>query len=304
VLADGSFVTASEEEHTDLFWALRGGGGNFGVATSFTFRLHPVSTVVAGPTLWPLEAAGDVLRWYREFLPSTSEDVYGFFAFLTVPPAPPFPEDLHLEKMCAVVWCFTGPTNEAEDALSAVHEPAEPCLHAPQELPYPMLQSAFDALYPPGEQWYWRGDFVKEIPDEAIMHHLDSAAKLPTMQSGMHLYPIDGAPHRVGPADTAFSYREANWSMVMAGIDPDPAKAELLRSWTVDYWQAIHRYSEPGAYLNFMMEEGEDRLRATYRDNYERLVKVKTKYDPDNLFHVNQNIWPRGYARPEAKSTS
>jgi hypothetical protein len=293
VLADGSFVRASEDENEDLFWALRGGGGNFGVVTSFTFRLHPVSTVVGGPTLWPLEAAGDVMRWYREFLPSAPEDVYGFFAFLTVPPVPPFPERLHLQKMCGVVWCYTGPVSQAEEVLSAAFEPAQPAMHAPHELPYPLLQHAFDALYPPGEQWYWRGDFVKELPDEAIDRHLMFAETLPTMQSGMHLYPIDGAVHDVGMNETAFSYRDANWSMVMAGIDPDPAKADLLRAWASEYWEALHPFSEAGGYVNFLMDEGNGRVRATYRDNYDRLTKIKTSYDPGNLFHLNQNIPPR-----------
>jgi FAD/FMN-containing dehydrogenase len=299
VVADGSFATASENSHEDLFWALRGGGGNFGVVTSFTFRLHPVSTVLGGPTLWPLEAAPDVLRWYREFLPAAPEHVYGFFAFLTVPPAPPFPEQLHLQKMCGVVWCCTGPVAAAEQLLAdTVQEPAAPALHGVQELPYPMLQSAFDALYPPGQQWYWKGDFVAEISDEAIDRHLEFAAKMPTWQSGMHLYPIDGAPHRVDADATAFSYRDATWSMVMAGIDADPAKADQLRDWATDYWQAIHPHTMGGAYVNFMMEEGQERVRATYRGNHDRLARIKAHYDPDNLFHVNQNIAPAGGARP------
>jgi FAD/FMN-containing dehydrogenase len=293
VLADGSFVTANDDANTDLFWALRGGGGNFGVVTSFTFRLHPVAKVLGGPTLWPLEAAPEVLRWYRDFLPHAPEDVYGFFAFLTVPPVPPFPEKLHLQKMCGVVWCCTSPTDRAEQELAAaVGEPASPALHGVHELPYPLLQAAFDALYPEGHQWYWKGDFVAEIPDEAIVRHLEFADVMPTMQSGMHLYPIDGAVHRVAGDETAFSYRDATWSMVIAGIDPDPSKADELREWATSYWQAIHPFSMGGAYINFMMEEGEERVQATYRDNYARLAEIKTQYDPDNIFHVNQNIRP------------
>jgi FAD/FMN-containing dehydrogenase len=292
VLADDRLVTASNEQHEDLFWALRGGGGNFGVVTAFTFRLHPVSTVVAGPTLWPLAAAGDVLAWYREFQPRAQEDLYGFFAFLTVPPVQPFPRSLRRQKMCGVVWCFTGPIGEAEGALAAVREPAEPALHAVQEMPYTALQTAFDALYPRRQQWYWRGDFVKEIPDAAISRHLEFAQALPTPQSTMHLYPVDGAVHRVGPRDTAFSYRDVNWSMVIAGVDPDPSNAERLRTWAVDYWDALHPYSAGGAYVNFMMDEGQERVHATYRDNYARLARIKRAYDPANLFHVNHNIHP------------
>jgi FAD/FMN-containing dehydrogenase len=292
VLADGSVVTASPQGREDLFWAIRGGGGNFGVVTSFKFRLHPVSTVVAGSTLWPLEAAGDVLRWYRAFMPRASEELYGFFAFLTVPPAPPFPEELHLQKMCAIVWCYTGAPEGAAAALAPALQVTRPALHAVQEMPYPTLQGMFDALYPAGDQWYWRGDFVKEIPDEAIARHLEYAANLPTMKSAMHLYPVNGAVHRAGKDETAFSYRDANWSQVIVGVDPDPANANKIRSWTVDYWDAVHPYSAGGAYVNFMMEEGQERVEATYRENYARLAGVKAAYDPDNLFHVNQNIQP------------
>ena len=227
MLADGRFVTASEDEHADLFWALRGGGGNFGVVTSFTFRLHPVSTVVGGPTLWPLDAAADVLRWYREFLPAAPEDVYGFFAFLTVPPAPPFPRGAAPAQAVRRRLVLHGPAAQAESRFrAAVREPAPPALHGVHELPYPTLQALFDALYPPGQQWYWQGDFVPEISDEAIARHLEFAETMPTRQSAMHLYPIDGAAHRVGSDDTAFSYRDATWSMVIAGVDPDPARAD------------------------------------------------------------------------------
>jgi FAD/FMN-containing dehydrogenase len=293
VLADGSFVTASEGSHPDLFWALRGGGGNFGIVTSFTFRLHPVSTVVGGPTLWPLEAAGDVLRWYRKFLPAAPEDVNGFLGMLTVPPAPVFPAELHLQKVCAVVWCCTGPAAEAEEALrSAVREPAQPALHGAAELPYPALQSAFDAMIPPGLQWYWRGDFVRELSDEAVERHVEFAAMMPTPLSTMHLYPVDGAVHRVGSGDTAFSYRDATWSMVIGGVDPDPANAATISAWAQDYWQALHPHSMGGAYVNFMMEEGQERVRATYRGNYDRLARIKAAYDPENVFHVNQNVAP------------
>jgi FAD/FMN-containing dehydrogenase len=289
VLADGSLVTADAENHPDLLWALRGGGGNFGVVTSFTFRLHPLNMVVAGPMLWPLDRAAEVLRWYREFLPSAPEDLNGFFAFLTVPPVPPFPEELHLQKMCGVVWCCTGPAEDAEAALSPARA-LQPALDGVQPMPYPVLQSAFDALYPPGDQWYWRADFIRDIPDDAVELHAQYGAALPTAQSTMHLYPIDGAAHRPDRTDTAFSYREATWGMVIAGVDSDPAKAAQLRDWAVDYWDAIHPHSLGGAYVNMMMEEGQDRVRASYRENYDRLLTVKRRYDPDNLFHINQNI--------------
>ncbi|HEX5858629.1 MAG TPA: FAD-binding oxidoreductase [Microbacterium sp.] len=293
VLADGSFVTADEDRHEDLFWALRGGGGNFGVVTSFTLRLHPVSTIVGGPMLWSLDDAGAVLRWYREFQPAVSDDVYGFFAFLTVPPAPPFPEDLHRKRMCGIVWCCTCSEREAEElAFAPARKVARPALDGVQPMPYPMLQSAFDALYPRGDQWYWRGDFVRDVPDEAVTRHLEFAEQLPSLQSTMHLYPVDGAVQRVGSDATAFSYRDATWSQVIVGVDHDPASASILRDWTVAYWEALHPFNERGGYVNFLMDEGQDRVRATYRGNYDRLARVKAVYDPGNLFHVNQNIHP------------
>ena len=294
VLADGSFVKASATENDDLFWALRGGGGNFGVATSFTFRLHPVHTVGVGITLWTLDQAADVLRWYREFLPQAPDDLYGFLAFLVVPPGPPFPEEIHLQNMCGIVWCYTGELDGHTAALAPARDPAPPVFEFVTPMPYPALQSMFDALYPPGLQWYWRGDFFERISDEAIDAHLKYGGSVPTTHSTMHLYPVDGAPQRVAEHDTAWSHREASWSGVIVGVDPDPANAETIRQWCVDYWEALHPYSTGGAYPNFMMDEGDERVRATYRGNYERLARIKERYDPENLFHINQNIRPAG----------
>jgi FAD/FMN-containing dehydrogenase len=291
VLADGRLVGASESENADLFWAVRGGGGNFGVVTSFEFRLHPLSTVVAGPTLWPLEQAPEVLRWYRRFIADAPDELNGFFAFLTVPPAPPFPPELHLKKMCGVVWCWSGDPAEADAALAPV-QAMKPALYGVGPMPYPVLQSAFDGLYTPGLQWYWRADFVNELSDAAIALHAEHAARLPSMHSTMHLYPIDGAAHRVGRKETAFSYRDARWAAVFVGVDPDPANGERIGAWARDYQTALHPHSAGGAYVNFMMDEGQDRVQATYRDNHPRLASIKRALDPDNLFRVNQNIRP------------
>lgn len=289
VLADGRAVTASETEHPDLFWALRGGGGNFGVVTSFTFRLHPVHTVVCGPTAWPVSDTADVLRWYRNFLPAADEDLYGFFATLTVPPAPPFPEQFHLHKACGIVWCYLGDPADADEAFAPVRA-LEPAFDGIHEAPYPALQSVFDGLYPPGYQWYWRGDFFRTVPDAAVEEHARFAEALPSMHSTMHLYPIDGAVNRVGADETAFAHRDATYSQAIVGVDP--ASADGLREWTVDYWEALHPYSAGGAYVNFMMDEGSDRVQATYLGNYPRLREIKGTYDPGNVFRVNQNIPP------------
>ena len=294
VLADGTPARASADENPDLFWAIRGGGGNFGVATSFQFALHPVSTVLAGPTFWPLEQTQQVMRAYREFLPNAPRELNGFLALLTVPPAPPFPEELHFRKVCGIVWCYLGPAEQAPDALAPMLEVGKPLMHAVGPMPYPDFQRMFDALYPPGLQWYWRADFVRELSDEAIDRHAAFAERLPTLHSTMHLYPIDGAAHDIGPADTAFSYRDANWAQVIVGVDPDPANAGAIRQWTVDYWEATHPYAAGGGYINFLIDEGQDHVRASYRDNYQRLAEVKADNDPDNVFRVNQNIAPQG----------
>ncbi|MEU3737083.1 FAD-binding oxidoreductase [Streptomyces sp. NPDC032198] len=294
VLADGRQVRAGADENPDLYWAIRGGGGNFGVVTSFLFRLHELSTVVAGPTFWPAERGAEVLAAYRDFLPRAPREVNGFFMYGTVPPAPPFPESLHLRKVCGIVWCHT---HDDPDAAAHAMAPLldalpDPLLHAVSEMPHPVLQSMFDGLYPHGDQWYWRADFVDEIPDDAIALHGKFGPDVPTMKSTMHLYPIDGAAHDHGSADTAWSYRGARWACVYAGVDTDPANTDLVKRWAVDYFDALHPYSAGGAYVNMMMEEGQERVRASYRGNYARLARVKAAYDPDNVFRLNQNIEP------------
>jgi hypothetical protein len=293
VLASGEVVRASADEHPDLYWAIRGGGGNFGVVSSFLFRLHKVGTVVAGPTFWPVELGAEVLSVYRDFLPGAPRELNGFFAFHTVPPAEPFPESIHLRQVCGVVWCYVGSEADAAKAMAPLLGALpEPLLHGVQPMPHAVLQGAFDGLYPPGEQWYWRADFVKEIPDEAAAIHARFGAEMPTMKSTMHMYPIDGAAHDVASTDTAWSYRDALWGSVFAGVDPDPANVDVIKKWTIDYFEALHPYSAGGAYVNMMMDEGQERVRASYRDNYDRLARIKATYDPDNVFRINQNIQP------------
>jgi FAD/FMN-containing dehydrogenase len=293
VLANGERVTASASEHPDLFWALRGGGGNFGVVTSFTFRLHEVGTVVAGPTFWSIDDAAEVLSAYREFLPNAPRELNGFFAFLSVPPGEPFPEELHLRKVCGVVWCYVGDEAGAAAAMAPLLDalPA-PLLHGVAPVPHADFQGAFDGVYPAGHQWYWRADFVDEISDEAVQAHAEWGKAMPTWQSTMHLYPIDGAAHDVASDDTPWSYRQAKWGAVFAGVDPDPANVETIKNWTVGYFDALHPHSAGGAYVNMMMDEGQERVKASYRDNYGRLARIKAEYDPGNVFRVNQNIEP------------
>jgi FAD binding domain/Berberine and berberine like len=293
VLADGRFVVASADENSDLFWAIRGGGGNFGVVTSFLFRAHPVRIVCAGPMLWDMDQAADIMKWYREFIVQAPEEINGFFAFLTVPPGPPFPEALHFKKMCGVVWCYNGELERANEILAPLRSFRRPAFEFFAPMPFPMLQGMFDGLYAPGLQWYWKADFVNELGDEAIALHIKHGSALPTLHSTMHLYPINGATRKAGNKDTPWSYRDATWSEVIVGVDPDPGNKDHITTWARNYWEALHPYGAGGAYVNFMMEgEGEDRIRATYRDNYARLAQVKAKYDPSNFFRVNQNIPP------------
>jgi hypothetical protein len=291
VLSDGTFVTANASRYEDLFWALRGGGGNFGVVTGFVYQAHRVSTVYAGPIFWDAKDARLVMQWYREFLMRAPLELCPFLGLKTVPSTAPFPKEHWGKKVCALICCYNGLLEDAEEVVKPIRqELPPPILDWIGPMPFPAIQSLFDPLLPTGLQWYWKGDFVKELTDQAIDKHLEFAAEAPSELSLMHLYPIDGAVHRVRPNETAWGFRDATWSMVIAGIDPDPAKAESLRTWAKRYWEAVHPYTLGGAYINFMMDEGIDRIKATYHDNYERLLEIKRKYDSTNFFRVNQNI--------------
>jgi FAD/FMN-containing dehydrogenase len=297
VLADGSYTKASAEHNPDLFWAIRGGGGNFGVVVSFLFRAHPVSVVYGGPMMWEQSDARAIMQWYREFIKEAPDEINGFFAFLTVPDNAHFPEAYRRKKMCGIVWCYTGKLEDGAAVLQPVRDLKKPAIDFCGTIPFPVLQSLFDPLLPAGLQAYWKGDYVKELSDTAIGIHLQYAAALPTPQSVMHLYPVNGAAARVGKNETAWNYRDAVWAMVISGVDPDPANKDLISGWAKDYWAALHPHSAGGAYSNFMMEEGEERIKAAFGDNYSRLGEIKAKYDPQNLFRVNQNIRPQDPAR-------
>jgi FAD/FMN-containing dehydrogenase len=297
VLADGSVVTASEHQNEDLFWAIRGGGGNFGVVTAFEFKAHPVHTSYAGPILWDIDKAPSVMAWYRDFIREAPEDLNGFFAFLVVPPGPPFPENLHNRAMCGIVWCYTGPADQAKKVFAPIRDFLSPALDFVGPIPHPVLQSLFDPLYPPGLFTYWKADFINEISDAAIEQHMKFGPTIPNMHCAVHLYPIDGAAQRMRKHETAWSYRDSTWAQVIVGVDPNPANKNKITEWAKHYWTALHPYSAGGAYVNFMMDEGDERIRATYRENYDRLSAVKAKYDPENFFRVNQNIRPKDKGR-------
>ena len=292
VTADGKFLTASAKKNPDLFWALRGGGGNFGVVTSFEFALHPVSTVYAGPVLYTLDRARDAMRLYRDYMEEAPDDLNGFFAFLIVPPGPPFPEPLRNKTLCGVVLCYTGPKSKAEAAVAPFRKFGPPALDFLGNVPFPALQSMFDPLLPAGLQNYWKADFIETLSDDAIDVHVKFGPRVPTVSSAVHIYPTSGAARRVGNDDTAYFHRNARYVHVIAAMYPDPADTEKNVAWVRDYWSALHPLSLGGAYVNFLMEEGEERIKATYGANYARLAQTKTKYDPANLFHLNQNVAP------------
>ncbi|MDE3740503.1 FAD-binding oxidoreductase [Maribacter polysaccharolyticus] len=290
VLADGTFVTVSKEQHADLFWAIRGGGGNFGIVTSFKFQAHPIKTVIGGPTLWPIAQTEEIMAWFDGFIHGAPEDLNGFIATLVIP-GPPFPEHLHNKQFCGVVWCYTGHPDKFKDVFKPVRD-KKPLFEHVGEMPYPSVQTLFDGLFPPGLQWYWRADFFDELGPEVRAGHLKHGSQIPTPLSQMHLYPISGAASRVGATDTPWAYRDAKYAGVIVGVDQDPNNKEKITDWCKDYYNTLHPYSSGGAYSNFMMEEGQERIKASYRHNYDRLVAIKNTYDPDNLFKVNQNIKP------------
>lgn len=289
VLADGSIVECDTERDPDLFWALRGGGGNFGVVTEFSFRCHPASTVLAGPVFYDLADTETVMRWYRDFIAAAPDELGGWFAYVTIPPGPPFPEELHMRQACGVIWTQLG--EEQSPALREARSFGTPVLDGVAPLPLPVWNTAFDGLFPPGEQWYWRGDFVAELTDDAIAQHVAWMPKAPTWKSTMHMYPVNGAAARVGNDETAWGYRDAGWSQVTAGVDADPANAAAITEWARGYSDATRPYAMQGGYSNFQMDEP-DRVRGMYGANYDRLARVKAQYDPDNVFRVNQNIKP------------
>jgi hypothetical protein len=290
VLADGSFVTANSEQNSDLFWAIRGGGGNFGIITTFTFQAHPVTNVYGGPTLWPIEKTNEIMKWYHEFINNAPDDLNGFFTTMIIP-GPPFPEELHNKHFCGVVWCYTGDLDKAEEIFKPIVA-MEPIFQHVGEMPYPSIQTLFDGLMPPGLQWYWKADFFTEITPELSAQHLTFGSSIPTPLSQMHMYPISGAAGRIAKDATPWAYRDSKYAGVIVGVDPNPENADKIIKWSREYWNALHPLSSGGAYLNFIMDEGQQRIESSYKDNYNRLTSIKKKYDANNFFRVNQNIVP------------
>jgi hypothetical protein len=243
---------------------------------------------------WPMEEAADILHFWQDFILNASDELNGWFGFLTIPPAAPFPEQYQLQKMCTVVWCYSGSLEKGEEVFKPIRSFRTPAIEICGPIPFPVLQSMFDAFYPAGLQWYWRSDFFNHYDDKMIDLHVKYALQLPTPYSTMHIYPINGAAGRIGKQDTAWGNRDAKFAQVTVGVDPDPANNVRMIQWAKDYWLALHPYARGGGYVNMIMEEGWESVKAAYGDNYTRLAQIKAKYDPQNFFHVNQNIVPTG----------
>ncbi len=292
VLADGSFVTASENENQDLFWALRGGGGNFGVVTNFEFSLQNVKDIVGGPIFFEVEDAPKIMRAFDGYIDKAPRELGVFFGWQIAPPLPFIPSERHGDTFCILVTCWTGPPDQANAVLAPLREAAKPVVDAVGPLPYPALNSAFDALLPPGLQHYWKTVFAKGLTDGAIDAHMKHGPKVPVVNSTTHIYPINGAVHDVAPDATAFGHRDTKYAVVIAGMWPDPAQNDNNIRWVRDFYKDLAPHSEEGGYINFVAGDDMNRVQSNFGRNYNRLQKAKAKYDSGNIFRHNQNILP------------
>jgi len=290
VTADGQLVTASDDENADLFWALRGGGGNFGVVTEFTFRLHEVAEVYGGPMFFELADGPAILAYFNEFIATAPRAYGGFPAFQIAPPLPFVPEDRVGDTFLAVVSCWTGSTADGERIIQGFKDVASPVAEHVGPVPYAALNSAFDGLVPRGLQHYWKAVFLGDLTAGAIEAHMEHGPRVPVVNSTMHQYPINGACHDVSPDATAFGHREATYAAVIAGMWPDPADNAANTQWVKDYYAALAPHALGGGYINFASPDDASKVAANYGDNYPRLQQVKRQYDPDNVFRFNQNI--------------
>ncbi len=295
VNAEGQFIRASASENPDLFWGVRGGGGNFGVATSFEYRLHPVGPILlAGMLLYPAQQAGEIVRFYREFMQSAPDELGGGLAFLTAPPEPFIPEEVQGTKLLAVIVCYVGPIEEGEATISPMREAFPPAMDLVQPMPYTALQTLLDDGNPPGMQHYWKAGFLDELPDEAIDTIVERAMEMTSPMTIIALIPMGGAIARVEEADALLGLRDLAYNYHILTQWPDPADdPERHIGWTRKMNEALAPWTNERVYLNFIGDEGEERVKTGYGpEKYGRLVELKNKYDPENLFRLNQNIKP------------
>lgn len=293
VTADGQFLTASASENAELFWGLRGGGGNFGVVTSFEYRLHPVATVLAGMAFHPAERAKEVLQFYREYAAAAPDELTSLAAFLTGPPAPFLPPSLHGARLIALAVCYAGPIEEGERVLRPLRSFGPPLVDLIGPMPYPALQRMLDPSAPPGLQNYWKSGYLDRISDALIDLLVDRATSAPSPFSLTVLLHLGGAVSRAEEEATAVRHRKAQYAANLMSMWADPAEADRQVAWTREFWSALEPLTTGGVFVNFLGDEGQDRVREAYGPaTYERLVALKNRYDPTNLFRLNQNIRP------------
>ncbi|HEX5089876.1 MAG TPA: FAD-binding protein [Nocardioides sp.] len=298
VLADGTMVQAGEGGDEDMLWGLTGGGGNFGVVTELRMRLHSVAVVTGGPMLFPLERTERVTRRFRDWMPQQPEDIYAFLAILTVPPDAGFPAELRGRPACALVWCNTAPEERAERAL-AVFRAEHPVVDGVGRLPYPALQSAFDAAAGQGRYGHLTGLLYQDLPDAAAAELEHFGRTQPTVLCQSHLYPLDGAAARADRGDTAWPWRDAAFAQMFAGAAATAGHEDAVRDWSTGFRDALRPFAMAGQYANFATDESAEVSRACYGDNAERLARLKARYDPANVFRRNHNIVPVAEPGPQ-----
>lgn len=295
VTADGELLTASESENSDLFWGIRGGGGNFGIVTSFEFQLHPVGPeVLAGMMLYRLEDASSVLRFFREYTASAPEELGSAAVFLVAPPAPFIPEELHGKPVLSIITSYIGGVEEAQRVMQPMRDFGSPIVDGIKIKLFSEHNSALDAGQPSGMHYYWKSEYVTEIADEVIDILVEFAAKMTSPYSRLAVFHLGGAVKRHDEQAMAVSHRNVEYVIAINTGWADPQDNDKQIRWTRDLWTAIRPFSSGGVYVNFLSaDDGEDRVRAAYGETkFERLVQLKSKYDPQNLFQVNKNIKP------------
>jgi FAD/FMN-containing dehydrogenase len=286
VTARGEVLDVGAESHPDLFWALRGGGGNFGVATAFTYRLHPLQTIVGGLIAHPIDAAPDLLRFYRDAVANCSDDLTVFAALVHAP-------DGSGMKLAAMVVFHTGDASEAERELEPFKSWGSPLMVEVGPMPYPVMNTILDAAYPAGSLNYWLSSFTRGLPDELIDIAVDRFATVPSPMTAILLEHFHGAVTRVGVTDTAVPHRDEGWNLLIPSVWTDPGDTDANVTWTRDTFAALRPHFGSGRWLNYLGDDqADDAIRAAYGPNYERLVEIKRRYDPDNVFHLNHNIVP------------
>lgn len=293
VTAEGELVHASETENPDLFWGLRGGGGNFGVVSSFEFQLHEVGPdVLAGRLIYPIEAATDVLSFYREFMTDAPDDVQCYAAFVQVPPLPEFPEPLHGQTVLVLVPFYAGDIEEGIEILQPLREVGDPVADTVRPQPYTVFQRGSDEIYQEGHRNYWKSHYLGGLSDEAIDTMVEYANPIPTPFTTVFLEWMGGAISRVDADATAFPHRDSTLSFTVAPKWTDPEQDDDLIEWAQEFHQSMAPYATDGVYANYLDRDEADRVRSAYGENYDRLVGVKNEWDPENLFRMNQNIEP------------